>query len=255
MLARTRSLVPASARLARTVTSQSDLAAAAPHPDVFPPPPQEDEWKPYMYLPPIGANSRGPRFEPLMNVPPAEDPLLHMLTSMIMTHGHRAKARRIVSNTLLHIFTLTRVPPLPILREAVLLASPAVKTKSQTDGAKTTFTPVALSEKQRTHYGILWLLAACRSRTGRRLEERLAREMIDIVQRIQEASLMSPDQLKQHRFPGLLGHKQDQHKFAMINRGNVKVKAGEWTAPIAIPSATSTLPLDDAFPDEPQPRE
>ncbi|KAJ7760372.1 ribosomal protein S7 domain-containing protein [Mycena metata] len=245
MLARTRSLVPAAARLARTVASHS----AEPTPDVFPPPPEEDEWKPYMYLPPLGADRRGPQFEPLINVPPAEDPLLHFLASMIMTHGERAKARRVVSKTLLHIFTLTRAPPLPILRQAVLLASPAVKTQSQTHGAKTVFTPVALSEKQRTHYGILWLLAACRSRTGRRLEERLAREMIDIVQRTHDATLISPDKLDKHKFSGLLGHKHDQHKFAMINRGNVKVEPGKWVAPLSRPSVTPSL--DEAFPPGP----
>ncbi|KAJ6465122.1 ribosomal protein S7 domain-containing protein, partial [Mycena vitilis] len=117
-----------------------------------------------------------------LNVPPAEDPLLNFLASLIMRHGERAKARRVVSKTLTYIFTLTRAPPLPILREAVLLASPAVKSKAQTHGAKVVHIPMALGEKHRTHYGLMWLLAASRARAGRRIEERLAREMVDIVQ-------------------------------------------------------------------------
>ncbi|KAJ7716818.1 ribosomal protein S7 domain-containing protein [Mycena maculata] len=156
-----------------------------------------------------------------MNVPPPEDPLLHLLTSMIMRDGQRAKARRIVSRTLLHIYTFTRAPPLPILREAVLLASPAVKTKSQTHGPKVVYTPMALSEKQRTHYGIEWLLEACKGDTGRPLEVRLAREMISVVQR----SFTAREE-KDPSFTGALSKKAIAHKFAMVNRGNVRVEPG-----------------------------
>ncbi|KAJ7477033.1 ribosomal protein S7 domain-containing protein [Mycena galericulata] len=187
--------------------------------DVFddPPPPEKD----YMYLPPPGTYRRGPRHEPLINVPPPEDPLLSFLASMIMNHGERAKARRKVARTLLHIFTFTRAPPLPILREAVLLASPAVKVKSQTHGAKVVHTPFALSEKQRTRYGIFWLLEASKSRPGRTLEERLAREMVDVLQRTHAAR-----DIKEPKFSGALDQKEKVHKFATVNRGSVRIAPG-----------------------------
>ncbi|KAJ7123062.1 ribosomal protein S7 domain-containing protein [Mycena epipterygia] len=155
-----------------------------------------------------------------MNVPPPEDPLLQFLTSMIMTHGERAKARRAVARTLLYIHAFTRAPPLPILREAVELASPAVKTRSFVAGAKTVLIPMALSEKHRTRYGIKWLLEASQSRNGRHLAERLARECIDVLQRTAASRGMPPDKVK---YVGALKQKQEVHTFAMVNRGGVKV--------------------------------
>ncbi|KAJ6531539.1 ribosomal protein S7 domain-containing protein [Mycena sp. CBHHK59/15] len=183
-----------------------------------PPPPPKD----FMYLPPVGTYSRGPRYEPLMNVPPPEDPLLHFLASMIMRHGHRAKAHRIVSNVLLYLHTYTRAPPLPILREAIRLASPAIRSISQTFGPKVLQIPVALSEKQRTRQGIAWLLEASKDRPGSKLEERLAREMIDVLQRIAAGRGEKLDSDKT-QFSGTLGKKEAAHKFGMVNRGNVRI--------------------------------
>ncbi|KAJ7880750.1 ribosomal protein S7 domain-containing protein [Mycena olivaceomarginata] len=188
-----------------------------------------------MHLPPLASYGGGPRHEPLINVPPPEDPLLQFLASLIMKHGERAKARRVVANTLTHIFTLTRAPPLPILREAVLLASPAVKTMSHTHGAKIVHVPTALSEKQRTHYGLMWLIASSKGRVGRRLEERLAREMVDVVQRTHADRDKPPE-----RQPGALGLKYDMHKFATVNRGGVRIEPGAARSMAAAAAASIT---------------
>ncbi|KAJ7367688.1 ribosomal protein S7 domain-containing protein [Mycena albidolilacea] len=197
---------------------------------------EDDEaYKPWMHLPPLASYGGGPRHEPLINVPPPEDPLLQFLASLIMKHGERAKARRVVANTLTHIFTLTRAPPLPILREAVLLASPAVKTMSHTHGAKIVHVPTALSEKQRTHYGLMWLIASSKSRVGRRLEERLAREMVDVVQRTHADRDKPPE-----RQPGALGLKYDMHKFATVNRGGVRIEPGAARSMAAAAAASIT---------------
>ncbi|KAF7354782.1 Ribosomal protein [Mycena sanguinolenta] len=240
-----RTLVPAAPRLARPMSLQSDetnasqaLNAVGSH--IFETSPADEpmEYKPWMYLPPLDSYGRRQTHQPLMNVPPAEDPLLQFLTSLIMRHGERAKARRVVSKTLTYIFTLTRAPPLPILRQAVLLASsPAVKTKSQTHGAKVVHVPMALSEKQRTHYGLMWLVAASRARVGRRIEERLAREVVDIVQRIHDAR----DKPLDTRHPGALGLKYDMHKFAMVNRGSVRIEPGAARAMAAAAATASVL--------------
>ena len=118
----------------------------------------------------------------VMLIPPEEDPLLRFLTNMIMRHGERKKAARTVARTLLHLHTMTRARPLEIVREAILTASPAVKIMTQKHGAKIMYKPIALSEKQRAHFGIKWLLDSAKARPEHTLEERLAREMIDILQ-------------------------------------------------------------------------
>ncbi|KAF7331589.1 Ribosomal protein [Mycena kentingensis (nom. inval.)] len=169
----------------------------------------------WMLLPKLGDTGNRRRRADLTNFPPAQDPLLQLMRSLIMRHGEAAKAERTVSRTLLNIFTLTRAPPLPILRQAVLHASPAVKTVSQTSGAKTTYTPVALSEKQRTHYGIKLLLKACKTRSGQKLEERLAREVVDILQKVHAAQSMKPGDVN---WSGAMAEKATQHKTAMVQR-------------------------------------
>jgi small subunit ribosomal protein S7 len=139
---------------------------------------------------------------PVLDIPPAEDPLLQFMTRTIMRHGKRKRASRIISRMLLWVHSLTRAPPLEIIREAVLLAAPAVRTMSHTHGGKIVSRPIALSEKQRTRYALKWILKACDNRPGQTLEERLAREIIATVQGTSS----------------VLVEKERVHTFAMVNR-------------------------------------
>jgi len=139
---------------------------------------------------------------PVLDIPPAEDPLLQFMTNTIMRHGKRKRASNIVSRMLLWVHSLTRAPPLEIFREAVLLAAPAVRTMSHTHGGKIVSRPIALSEKQRTRYALKWILKACDNRPGQTLEERLAREIIATVQGTSS----------------VLIEKERVHTFAMVNR-------------------------------------
>jgi small subunit ribosomal protein S7 len=142
------------------------------------------------------------KFPPILNIPPAEDPLLRYLTSIIQTHGHRVKAARITSRTLLHIHAFTRAPPLRIIREAVAAAAPAVKCLAHRRGTKTVYKPIALGEKQRVRFALQWILKASDSKAGQTLEERLAREFIAVIQGKSTA----------------ITRKEEVHQFAMVNR-------------------------------------
>lgn len=139
---------------------------------------------------------------PVLDIPPEEDPLLQFMTNTIMRHGKRKRASHIISRMLLWVHSLTRAPPLEIVREAVLLAAPAVRTMSHTHGGKIVSCPIALSEKQRTRYALKWILKACDNRPGQTLEERLAREIIATVQGTSS----------------VLAEKERVHTFAMVNR-------------------------------------
>lgn len=139
---------------------------------------------------------------PALDIPPAEDPLLQFMTNTIMRHGKRKRASRVVSRMLLWVHTLTRAPPLEIVRQAVLLAAPAVRSMSHTHGGKIVSRPVALSEKQRTRYAVKWILKASENRSGQTLEERLAREIIATIQGTSS----------------VLAEKDRVHTFAMVNR-------------------------------------
>ncbi|KAG2160132.1 ribosomal protein S7 domain-containing protein [Suillus bovinus] len=143
-----------------------------------------------------------------MLIPPVSDPLLHFLASILLNHGKRARAERIVSRTLLYIHALTRAPPLPILRHALITASPAVKCISQKRSGKSVVRPAALTEKQRVRAGIHAVLSASKNKSGKTVEERLAREIIAVVNGDSKA----------------IADKELAHKQAMVNRGNALVR-------------------------------
>lgn len=138
----------------------------------------------------------------IFDVPPERDPILHFLTNSVMQHGRYSRAQKVISEMLLHIHTLTRSPPIPIVREAIFKASPAVRVASTKSGARAIVRPVALSERQRTGQGIRWILEASKNKPGRELQERLAKEMISVVKGDSAA-------LKQ---------KEQAHRSAMVAR-------------------------------------
>jgi small subunit ribosomal protein S7 len=159
---------------------------------------------------------------PMLDIPPAEDPLLQFMANTIMRHGKRKRASRIVSRMLLWVHSLTRAPPLDIVRQAVLLAAPAVRIMSHTHGGKIVARPVALSEKQRTRYAVKWIIKACENRPGQTLEERLAREIIATLQ----------------GSSSVLTEKDRLHTLAMVNRC---VPADGLTVSYLIPVIGGTL--------------
>ncbi|PCH44817.1 mitochondrial ribosomal protein S5/S7 [Wolfiporia cocos MD-104 SS10] len=152
-----------------------------------------------------------------INIPPAEDPLLAYLTAIIQRHGYRQKAARTTTRVLLHIHTLTRAPPLPILRHAVQSVAPAIRNISNKHAGKTVVYPVPLSEKQRTRIALTWILQASENKSGHRLEERLAREIIAVCQ---GAGKERPDE-----WSVAYKKKEEVHKYAMMNRGNAGRRA------------------------------
>ncbi|KAL0578144.1 hypothetical protein V5O48_003849 [Marasmius crinis-equi] len=145
----------------------------------------------------------------LMNIPPQEDPLLHFMASRLMNHGERAKATRTISRMLLHIHAWTRSPPLPIVRQAMFKLSPMVHVIGHKHSTKMIYKPIPLSEKQGAWWAMKWLLEQTRNsrQGGPTIAERLAREIILVIRDESET----------------LKKKEQYHKTAMMNRGNITI--------------------------------
>ncbi|KZW00914.1 ribosomal protein S7 [Exidia glandulosa HHB12029] len=141
------------------------------------------------------------------DIPPLEDPLLHYMAGLIMKHGRRHKASKTLSLMLMHIHALSGSQPMEILREAIIRAAPSVKVMSLKKGMKVTLHPVPLSEKARTRQAILWILRAQMYRAGPTLSERLAKEVVGLVQGSSQ----------------VLAWKEQDHGQAMVNRAIVRV--------------------------------
>lgn len=103
---------------------------------------------------------------------------------------------------LAEIYKLTKSPPLPIFRNAISLASPSIRMKSHKKNAKNVQVPTPLNDRQRTFFAMKWLITASKSRSEKRVEERLAREVMRVVDGESE----------------VLRKKMEVHKVAVANR-------------------------------------
>ena len=143
-----------------------------------------------------------PDSQVVLDIPPEQDPLIRYLASSFLRDGRRHTAERRATRVLLYLHTLTRAQPLDLLRQAVQRVMPAVRVTRHRHSAKDIQIPVALTEKQQVRHAVKWMLKASETRGGRTVEERLAREIVLVLNG-------SSASLKQ---------KEAQHSLAMVNR-------------------------------------
>ena len=174
--------------------------------------------------PPPTAQAAPPSLDDMHHhLPPEKHPMLQLIATYIMSKkvrkkpkdvnepynkpfgGKYARAAKLTSQMLLFIQSSTRSPPMPIVQQAILDASPAVKCLRQKRGAKVIVKPTALNERQRIGKGIEWILEACRYRPGITFPERLAQEILGVL----------------HGDSKALAKKKEQHEFATVNRSVV----------------------------------
>jgi small subunit ribosomal protein S7 len=172
-------------------------------------------------VPPVPVQAAFPSLDDMHHhLPPDKNPILHLFATYIMSKkvrskpkdtnepynkpfaGKYARAAKITSQMLLFIQSSTRSPPMPIVQQAILDVSPAVKCLRQKHGAKVIVKPTALNERQRIGKGIEWILEACRYRPAITFPERLAQEILGVL----------------HGNSGALKKKWAQHEFATVNR-------------------------------------
>ncbi|KIR69557.1 hypothetical protein I314_00669 [Cryptococcus bacillisporus CA1873] len=211
-----RSPLTAIRRLATSARRLQDAPAPAP----APPPPSgftaiRDLTSPSAFTaspspspaPPAQAPARG---YPTDSLPPPIDPTLDLLTNCLMKHGKKSDAQKMVHNILSLLQESTHLPPQPLLRQSILLASPSIKILSMRKSAKTILTPRALNERQRTRQGIAWILKAAEKgrKGGVPRDQRIAKEVLAVLEGQSEV------------FKWL----EDVHKVGYLNRSNMNVR-------------------------------
>ncbi|WVO20147.1 uncharacterized protein IAS62_001438 [Cryptococcus decagattii] len=119
-------------------------------------------------------------------------------------------AQKMVNNILNLLHESTHLPPQPLLRQSILLASPSIKILSMRKSAKTILTPRALNERQRTRQGIAWILKAAEKgrKGGVPRDQRIAKEVLAVLEGQSEV------------FKWL----EDVHKVGYLNRSNMNVR-------------------------------
>ena len=116
-------------------------------------------------------------------IPLRSDPTVDNLTNLIMRHGKKAKAQKVVSRALYIVQLKLRKDPIEVLRETLDKLGPLVNTKTMSTGvAKKRVVPIPLNEKQRNRFAIKWILEASNSRKSNDFSVRLAEEIINAYQ-------------------------------------------------------------------------
>ncbi|KNZ50543.1 uncharacterized protein VP01_435g1 [Puccinia sorghi] len=123
--------------------------------------------------------------DPTISVPPLEEPLLDYMIGLLMRQGKRTIAQKHVINLLAQLRLITGQEPFPLLAKAIQLASPIVVTRNEQKRIKVTTVPVPLSETQRARKAILWIVKHSERRPGKKFGERLAMEVIAVLNGIE----------------------------------------------------------------------
>ncbi|KAL7409962.1 ribosomal protein S7 domain-containing protein [Mrakia frigida] len=139
------------------------------------------------------------------DLPQKSDPLLDFFVNLIMRHGMKTKATIILHMTLNQISLQTSSPPIPIFKAAILKAAPFARIRSSKKGAKITYMPIPLTERQRVRTGIMWIIQAADKRPMTSVDKRIAAEVLAVL------SGDSP----------VLKRLDERHKVAMVNRSNL----------------------------------
>ncbi|RHZ45570.1 hypothetical protein Glove_669g2 [Diversispora epigaea] len=136
------------------------------------------------------------------------DPIIIQLTNMIMRDGKKARAQRYVADCCLEIRKQTNNNPYRIIKASIEKTSPLVRLIGYKQGSKNIQIPIPLNERQKRHKAIKWILSASDKRPGKKFSERLALEILAVI------NGQSP----------ALQQRESVHKSALVNRANLPVK-------------------------------
>ncbi|SAM02065.1 hypothetical protein [Absidia glauca] len=135
------------------------------------------------------------------------DSLVSQIVNTLMQDGKKARAQRLVSDSMRHLQAKTQQEPYAVLAGAIEEASPLLKLASSKKGSKVVHIPTALRERQRRRRAITWIIDASAKRNEKTFEERFAAEIYDVTQGTSS----------------VLQKKLQQHKQALANRANAQV--------------------------------
>ena len=111
------------------------------------------------------------------------DRILSKFMNNLMIDGKKSIAETIVYNALDRVEDKIKRAPVEVFHEALDNIKPAVEVRSRRVGGATYQVPVEVRPERREALAIRWLIKASRSRNENTMEERLAGELLDAVNR------------------------------------------------------------------------
>lgn len=128
--------------------------------------------------------------------------LVTKLVNNIMYDGKKSIAQKIVYDAFAIIEKKTGNDPLDQFKKALENIMPALEVKAVRRGGSNYQVPMEVRAERRQTLGLRWLITYARSRSDRKMSERLAAEIIDAV----------------NGTGGAVKKKEDTHKMAEANK-------------------------------------
>ncbi len=134
--------------------------------------------------------------------PKYKDRLVGKLINKIMLDGKKPKAEMVVYRAFNIISEKTKDDPLKIYKDALEQIKPILEVRSRRVGGATYQVPMEVRPDRRVSLGLRWLVLFARERGEKSMEEKLAGELMDAVQ----------------KRGGAIKKREDVHRMAEANR-------------------------------------
>jgi small subunit ribosomal protein S7 len=118
---------------------------------------------------------------PLDPDPVYSSPLVTQVINKVMSHGKKSVAESIVYTALEQVGTKTGKPPVEVLEQAVKSVTPVLEVKSRRVGGANYQVPVEVPQRRARTLAVRWLVSFARERREKRMEEKLAGEILDAL--------------------------------------------------------------------------
>jgi small subunit ribosomal protein S7 len=118
---------------------------------------------------------------PLDPDPVYSSQLVTQVINKVMVRGKKSVAETIVYSALEQVGTKTGKPPVEVLEQAVKSVTPVLEVKSRRVGGANYQVPVEVPQRRARTLAVRWLVSHARERREKRMEEKLAGEILDAL--------------------------------------------------------------------------
>lgn len=128
--------------------------------------------------------------------------LVTKLINTVMQDGKKGTAQHIVYSAFKQIEEKKQTPPLEAFEEALGNIMPVLEVKARRVGGATYQVPIEVRPDRRQALGLRWLVSYSRKRNEKRMDDKLANEILDAL----------------NNTGGAIKKKEDTHKMADANK-------------------------------------
>jgi small subunit ribosomal protein S7 len=107
--------------------------------------------------------------------------LVTQVINRVMLDGKKSTAERVVYNALESVGEKTGKPPVEVLEQAVKIVTPVLEVRSRRVGGANYQVPIEVPQRRGRTLAVRWLITFARQRREKRMEDKLAGEILDAL--------------------------------------------------------------------------